>query len=54
MYTFSKVGILYSVFYSQEEMMRARDDTSTSEGQESGYLKIGFWIFWKNMFLGAS
>ena len=33
-------------------MMRARDDTSTSEGQESGYLKIGFWIFWKNMFLG--
>ena len=33
-------------------MMRARDDTSTSEGQESGYLKIGFLIFWKNMFLG--
>ena len=33
-------------------MMRARDDTSTSEGQESGYLKISFWIFWKNMFLG--
>ena len=32
--------------------MRAHDDTSTSDGQESGYLKIGFWIFWKNMFLG--
>ena len=32
-------------------MMRARDDTSTSEGQESGYLKISFWIFWKNMLL---
>ena len=35
-------------------MMRARDDTSTSEGQVSGYLKVGFWIFLKNMFLGAS